>query len=322
MLPRRTVLTAAGVLGAFTAAKYFMRFTAADPKPKATVSFEVPRGACDAHVHVIGEPHQFPFSPHRGYTPAPATADELLEVLRFLNLDRVVIVTPTIYDTNSATLAAIKQLGRERARGIALIEKRTSSQTLDSMTETGIAGLRLFLGGGGVFDATAAAKRLHTVSDFARERGLHLEISTPPDVIAALVAELGSSPVPLVLDCFAWLAGGVEQPGFDAVLSLVSSGQAYVKLAEPYRVSKKGPDYRDLVPVVQALVAANPDRLLWGSGWPHVDSASVPGREKTDLAPNLFIDTGHIFNLFAPWVPDAEMRRKILVDNPARLYGF
>ena len=322
MLTRRTVLTAAGALGAFTAAKYFMRFTAADPKPKATVSFEVPRGACDAHVHVIGEPQQFPFSPHRDYTPPPATADELLEVLRFLNLDRVVIVTPGVYDSNSATLAAIKQLGRERPRGIALIEETTSSQALDSMMETGIAGLRLFLGGGRVFDATAAVKRLHTVSDFARERGLHLQISTPPDVIAALLAELDASPVPLVLDCFAWLAGGVEQPGFDAVLSLVSSGRAYVKLAEPYRVSKKGPDYRDLLPVVQAFVATNPDRLLWGSGWPHVDSASVPGREKTDLAPNLSVDTGHIFNLLAEWVPDAEMRRKILVDNPARLYGF
>ncbi|HLZ07211.1 MAG TPA: amidohydrolase family protein, partial [Chloroflexota bacterium] len=102
----------------------------------------------------------------------------------------------------------------------------------------------------------------------------------------------------------------------------VKSRRAYVKLSEPYRLSKKAPEYGDLVPVVRALLAANPDRLLWGSGWPHVDSTPVAGRSNTDLAPNLPVDTGHLLNLFASWVPDAEIRHTILVKNPARLYGF
>lgn len=320
MLTRRTALKAAGVLGASMAATYTMRVSAADQEPKAA-TFEIPRGACDTHVHIIGQPDKFPMARRRDYTPPPATADELFEVLKLLNFDRVVIVTPTIYDTDSATLAAIRQLGPDRAKGIVVADEDTPPGILNSMKEGGIVGIRVFLGGG-AFKAAAAAKRLQTKFDLAKERGWHLQISMPPDVVAALRAQLGSAPVPLVLDAFGWVAGGVEQPGFDAVLSLLKSGQAYVKLAEPYRVSKQGPDYPDLVPVVEALVAANPDRLLWGSGWPHVDSSAVPGRAATDLAPNLPIDPVHLLNLFAAWVPDAQTRRKILVDNAARLYGF
>jgi predicted TIM-barrel fold metal-dependent hydrolase len=189
------------------------------------------------------------------------------------------------------------------------------------MMKGGIAGIRLFLGGGD-FRPAAAARHLQTAIDLANVRGWHLDVSAPPDVVAALAPQLAACPVPLVLDYFGWVAGGVQQPGFEAVLSLVKSGRAYVKLAEPYRLSKKAPEYGDLVPVVRALVAANPDRLLWGSGWPHVDSTPVAGRSNTDLAPNLHVDTGHLFNLFARWVPDAERRRTILVENPARLYGF
>ena len=258
----------------------------------------------------------------RDYTPPPATVDQLREVLQFLNFDRVVIVTPDVYGTdNSATLAAIRRLGQDRARGVAWVAETTSSEVLDSMRAGGIAGIRVSLDQGGVFKAATAAKRLQIKFDLAKKRGLHLQIATPPDVIAAVVAQFASSPVPVVLDTFGWAEGGVKQPGFSEVLSLVKSGWAYVKLSEPYRLSKKGPDYPDLVPVVQALVAANPDRLLWGSGWPYV-SGAVPGREKEDLAPGLPIDAGHLLNLFAAWVPDAETRRKILVDNPARLYGF
>jgi predicted TIM-barrel fold metal-dependent hydrolase len=317
MLTRRRVLaTASAFCVSTTSARHA---SAAGPKPKETIAFEVPHGACDTHVHVVGEPAEFPMSPERDYTPPAATADGLIEALRFLNFDRVVIVTPTIYgDDNTATIAAIRQIGRDRARGIALVDQSASPAILDAMMDEGIVGVRLFLYGGGVFDPAAAAKRLQAKIDLARRRGWHIQISTPPDVIAALATQLAASSVPLVLEYFGWLAGGVDQPGFEEILSLVKSGRAYVKLAEPYRLSKNAPDYPDLVPVVQALVAANPDRVLWGSGWPHVDS----GHAKADVAPNLPVDAGHLLNLLAAWVPDADNRRKILVDNPARLYGF
>src|ERR1700730_9112137 len=311
MLRRRTALTTAGIFGCFMAASYFLRVPAAGPKPKTPIAFEVPRGACDAHVHVIGEPKEFPLSVDRDYTPPTATADELRELLQFLNFDRVVIVTPDVYGTdNSSTLSAIRQLGQDRARGVGWIAETTPSDVLDSMRAAGIVGIRLSLDQGGVFNAQTAAKRRWD-----------LQTGTPPEVIAALVTQLASCPVPVVFDTFGWVEGGVEQAGFDAVLSLVKSGRADGKLSVSYRLSKKGPNYPDLMPVVQALVAANPDRLLWGSGWPFV-SGPVPGRAKVDLTPHLPLDAGHLLNLFAGWVPDAGTRRKILVANPARIYGF
>lgn len=295
---------------------------AAGPKPKTPVAFQVPAGACDAHVHVIGDLAEFPMSPDRDYTPPPATVDELRSLMRFLHFDRVVIVTPDVYGTdNSATLAAIKALGQERARGVAWVAKAASSAALDAMKAAGVTGMRVGLFGGKNFDASAAAKHLEAKFAVAKRQGWHLQFSVPPFVIAALEARLSSSPVPLVFTSFGWAQGGVKQPGFDSLLSLTKSGLAYVKLSEPYRLSKNGPNYPDLVPVVEALLAANPDRLLWGSGWPYV-AGPIPGRPTTEITPDLPIDAGHLLNLFAAWVPSAETRRKILVDNPARLYGF
>ena len=295
---------------------------AAGSEPKTPVAFDVPRGACDTHVHVIGNPAKFPMSRSRDYTPPPATVDELRAMLQFLGLDRVVIVTPDIYGTdNSATLAAVKELGHDRARGVAWVAETTPTEALDFMRAAGIVGMRVNLYGGKHFDAAVAAKRLKAKFDFAQKQKWHLQFSEPPFVVSALKAQLASSPVPIVFTYFGWAEGGVDEPGFDAVISLVKSGLAYVKLSEPYRLSKKGPDYPDLVPVVHALLAANPDRVLWGSGWPYV-SGAVPGRSVTAITPDLPIDAGHLLNLLATWVPDVETRRKILVDNPTRLYGF
>jgi predicted TIM-barrel fold metal-dependent hydrolase len=105
-------------------------------------------------------------------------------------------------------------------------------------------------------------------------------------------------------------------------VSLVKSGRAYAKLSGSYRASKQAPDYPDVLPLAKALLDANPDRLVWGSDWPHPDSVVTPNRKATDIAPYYPLDDGHLLSLLATWVPDAETRRKILVDNPARLYGF
>jgi predicted TIM-barrel fold metal-dependent hydrolase len=115
----------------------------------------------------------------------------------------------------------------------------------------------------------------------------------------------------------------VQQPGFDALVNLVKSGKAYVKLsAAADQVSKQAPDYADVVPLAKALVAANAQRVLWGTDWPHPDSRILPERKNTDIAPLLQTDDGRVLNLLPVWVPDPSVRRTILVDNPARLYGF
>ncbi len=221
MLTRRALFKTASALCVSMA--NLKRVSAAGPKPNTTVAFDVPRGACDAHVHVVGERKEFTMSPERDYTPPAATADDLVEMLKFLNIERAVIVTPTVYgNDNSVTLAAIEKLGRDRARGVALVDETTSSERLDSMMKGGITGIRLFLGGG-VFRPAAAAKHLQTAIDLANVRGWHLDISAPPDVVAALAPQLAACPVPVVLGYFGWVAGGVQQPGFEAVLSLVKS---------------------------------------------------------------------------------------------------
>lgn len=286
------------------------------PLAKTPVAFTIPAGACDSHVHVIGELDQFPMSSDREYTPPPATADELRTQMQLLKIDRVVIVTPDVYAiNNSATLAAIEHIGRDRARGVARVGERTPPETFSSMRSRGIEGIRLSL------SPTTPSKYLENNFELAMKYDWHAEIVGPPEVVASLLPQLSRSPVPLVIDTFGWAQGGIEEDGFDALLSLVRSGQAYVKLSEPYRLSKMKPDYPDLAPVVSALVAANADRLLWGSGWPYL-SGSQPGRRKEEITPGLPMDAGHLLNVFAAWVPDAQLRHKILVDNPARLYRF
>jgi predicted TIM-barrel fold metal-dependent hydrolase len=143
-------------------------------------------------------------------------------------------------------------------------------------------------------------------------------------VIDAIADQIAASPIPIVFDHFggAQASSGTRQPGFDALLSLVRSGKAYVKISGAYRSSNAAPDYADVAPLAKVLIAANPQRILWGSDWPHPDSSIVAGRKATDVAPLLQIDDGRVLNQLAAWAPDAAQRKTILVDNPARLYGY
>ena len=114
----------------------------------------------------------------------------------------------------------------------------------------------------------------------------------------------------------------MQQPGFSDLVELVRSGKAYVKISGAYRSSTAAPEYADVAPLARALIAANVERVVWGTDWPHPDAATVAGRKATDLAPLLQIDDGRVMNQLAVWAPDAAVRKTILVDNPARLYGF
>jgi len=133
-----------------------------------------------------------------------------------------------------------------------------------------------------------------------------------------------SAPVPVVFDHFglAQASLGPSQAGFGSLLSMVRSGKAYVKISGAYRVSTQGPDYPDVAPLAKALIAANPQRILWGTDWPHPGGGPLPGHSAADLAPLLQIDDGRLLNQLAAWAPDPGLRRTILVENPARLYGF
>ena len=153
-------------------------------------------------------------------------------------------------------------------------------------------------------------------------RDWHIEIYTRLSVIEAIKDQVITSPVPISFDHFGGAQGplGVKQPGFDTLLGLVKSGKSYVKISAPYRSSKQSPDFSDVGPLAKALVSANPQRIIWGTDWPH--PAQIPGRPIDQITPLYQIDDGRDLNLVAAWVPDAATRKVILVDNPSKLYGF
>jgi predicted TIM-barrel fold metal-dependent hydrolase len=143
-------------------------------------------------------------------------------------------------------------------------------------------------------------------------------------VISAIKDLVATSPVPVVFDHFggAQAEFGVDQPGFSDLLALVTSGKAYVKISGAYRASKLAPDYPDAAALARALIAANVERIVWGTDWPHPNSVTLPDKKPTEVTPLYQIDDGRLLNQLPVWAPDAAIRKTILVDNPARLYGF
>jgi predicted TIM-barrel fold metal-dependent hydrolase len=292
-------------------------------QPRTPVGFRVPPGACDCHVHVFGRASEFAFVAKRGYTPPPASADELLKLQNALSFSRVVIVQPSVYGTdNSCTLDGMRQLGPERARGVAVIDDNTTDDALKEMHAVGIRGVRVNLETGGVSDPAISRRDLNAAIKRVAPLGWHVQVYTRLSVVEAVHDDVMKSAVPVVFDHFggAQATAGIDQPGFAALLALVRAGKAYVKVSGHYRSSTKAPAFDDVAPLARALIAANPDRIVWGTDWPHPHHAE-PGKEG-EITPSFDIDDGLALAQLPRWAPTAATRRKILVDNPARLYGF
>lgn len=292
-------------------------------QPRTAPVFSVPFGACDCHVHVFGTAAEFPFAAKRGYTPPPASADELLRLQRSLFLSRVVIVQPSVYGSdNACALDGLRRLG-DRARGVAVIDAATAQEALDLMHRAGVRGIRVNLETAGETDPNAARRNLLAAVERVAPLGWHVQIYTRLSVIRELADDIARLPTPIVIDHFggAPATGGTEQGGFSDLLALVKAGYAYVKVSAAYRSSEKAPAYEDVGPLARALIEANPDRIVWGTDWPH-PHAAAPGKALREPAPFYDIDDGLALNQLEDWAPDAAIRRKILVDNPARLYDF
>lgn len=272
-------------------------------------SFAMPTGATDTHSHVIGLPPDYPFVPERSYTPPEASLAAYQAMHRSLGIDRAVIVTPSVHGTdNRITLEAIKGYG-SNARGIAVVDETISDAELQDLHDGGIRGLRLnvlFGGGVGLHAFRPLAERIGAM-------GWHVQllIHVGRD-LASIAADIRILGVPVVIDHMGYLEteAGLEHPGFQLLLDLVRDGVAWVKLSGCDRISVQHPEYRDAIPTALALVEAAPDHMVWGTDWPHVS--------KADAMP----DTGILLNRLADYAPDPAMRQRILVDNPARLYGF
>ena len=321
------MLTRHSMMLASIAAGVMMNNRAASARaaqPATAVNFDVPAGACDSHTHIHPDPAKFPFFSGRVYTPELASPEEMTALHKALHMERVVIVTPSIYGTdNSPTLFGMAARG-PTARGVAVIDDKTSESDLDAMGKAGIRGVRLNLATGGVNDPNVARTRFTNAVERMKARGWHVQIYTTLPLISAVKDQMMASPVPVVFDHFggAEAARGVEQPGFADLVDLVKAGKAYVKISGAYRSSKLGPDFADCTPLAKALIGANPERIIWGTDWPHPDSVTPPGKQISDVTPLFQIDDGRLLNQLPVWAPDAATRKTILVDNPAQLYGF
>jgi predicted TIM-barrel fold metal-dependent hydrolase len=321
MLTRRSIVLASIAAGVTMPNRTALAKAA---QPSTAVNFNIPPGACDCHTHIHGDPEKFPLFAGRVYTPEPASPEEMAALHKALHIERVVIVTPSVYGPdNSATLFGIKARGAT-ARGVAVIDDKTPESDLDAMNQAGIRGIRLNLATGGVSDPAVGRSRFQAAVDRVKNRNWHIQMFTGPAMITGIKDLVAASPVPVVFDHFGGAQArlGVEQPGFADMLELVRTGKAYVKISGAYRASSLAPDYTDVIPLARALISANPDRILWGSDWPHPDSVTPPDKKPTDVTPLLQIDDGRLLDQLPVWAPDADTREKILVDNPARLYGF
>jgi len=318
-----TITRREALIGA-TALALSRRAFAKASQPSTAVNFSVPPNACDTHTHIFGDPVKFPFWSGRVYTPESALPAEMAALHRALHLQRVVIVTPSIYGTdNSATIYGMKAYGKG-ARGVAVIGDKTSEADLDSMARAGFKGIRINLTTAGQDNGALARTRFQAAVERVKSRHWHIQMYVSPAVIAAIKDLVMSSPVPVVFDHFGGIdtVHGLAQPGFPDLIELVRSGKAYVKISGAYRASMTAPDYPDLAPFAKALLAANADRIVWGTDWPHPNSNPPPGRAATELNPVYQIDDGRLMNLLPVWAPDPAVREKILVDNPARLYEY
>jgi predicted TIM-barrel fold metal-dependent hydrolase len=315
MLTRREVLIAAAASRAMFAKA---------SQPATPVNFAIPAHACDCHTHMVGDPARFPFLPGRTFTPETALPEEMSALHRALHIERVVMVTPSFYGTdNSCLLYGIKARGAT-GRGIAVIDDKTPESDLDAMGKAGVRGIRLNLQTTGAVEPAVGRQRFQAAVARLKSRGWHIQVYSGLAVVSAIKDLVLDAPIPVVFDHFggARAALGLDQPGFADLVELVHSGKAYVKISGAYRASTQAPDYADVIPFAKALIAANAERVVWGTDWPHPDTTIIPGRRPTDIAPMLQIDDGRLLNQFAVWAPDAAIRKKILVDNPARLYRF
>jgi predicted TIM-barrel fold metal-dependent hydrolase len=288
------------------------------------VDFEMPRGACDCHTHVFGPGTSFPWWDGRSYTPGDASIADLNALHKMLGIDRVVVVHPSPYGpNNTCSTDAIRQMS-PRARGVAVINQSTITDLdLTALHNAGIRGVRANLQTAGVSDPNVAWATLKSTADRIAPLGWHLQTYTNLATIAALADKLKTLPVPLVVDHFGHADAklGATQAGFAELVALVRSGQAYVKISGSYRISTD-PVRADVPPLARALIDANAERVVWGTDWPH-PGGGARGQCAPDLIePFIAEDDGAALNRLNRWCQSRRELTRILVDNPAGLYGF
>ena len=282
-----------------------------DPQPRKP-RHTIPAGAIDCHCHVFEDQRQYPLVAHRSYTPPLAPLSEYLRLIDTLGVERTVQVNASTYGyDNSITLDVIAKLGQKRARGVAGIAPDAGEHTVKRLHDGGMRGVRLSTMVKGYGGPELLDRFAQKIKPFGWHVQLHVDRVAE---LAALETQLLAHPTPIVFDHLGRVRGaeGVSAPGFQALLRILKQrDDCWVKLSSWYRLSDSGPPaYADMKPLVQALIAARADRVVWGSNWPH------------PIWDGFMPNDGNLLDLLCDWAPDAATLKRILVANPAQLYGF
>jgi 2-pyrone-4,6-dicarboxylate lactonase len=268
----------------------------------------LPPKAADCHCHVFGPPDQYPWAANRLYTPPPVSLEDYLAMLRAVGFERGVMVQTGLYGNDNSFIVDAIKAHPGTLRGIALIGETVTDRALRDLADAGVRGFRVNRTAKTGLSFEVARKLAERVKDMGWHVQFLLDAEDHPD----LDTMLGSFATEVVIDHMGRPdpAKGVNAPGFQALIRLLKSGRGWAKLSAPYRTSQQEPPYGDITPFAHALVAAAPDRLVWGSDWPHV------------LLEKTMPNDGDLVDQIAVWVPDEAVRKRILVDNAERLYGF
>jgi 2-pyrone-4,6-dicarboxylate lactonase len=268
----------------------------------------LPAAACDAHCHVFGPAARFPYAPERRYTPVDVPKEHLFGLHRHLGLSRGVIVQASCHGSDNRALVDALEAGQGRYRGIAMVKADVTEAALRELHRAGVRGVRFnfvrHLGAGAAFDAMRA------VIGKIGPLGWHVVVHFDADRLADLAAELTSIPLPVIIDHMGRpdASLGTQQKPFQLLLELVRDPRFWVKVSGAERITRQGPPYDDAVPFARALMQAIPDRVLWGTDFPHPNiRPPIP-------------DDGALVDLLARLAPAPAELQALLVDNPTRLY--
>jgi predicted TIM-barrel fold metal-dependent hydrolase len=295
-----------------------MATAAQNPDAGLEPAFPAPANACDAHFHVFGPAEKYPYdTADLRYQPPYAPLADYLPLARRLGFGRFVFVQPSAYGLdNSCLLDAMKEVAPQARRAIVhLDENRADDTLLAALNAAGVRGVRINVSPVRKPEAGLADRlrpKIVRTAEICRARGWHVDFLLPGWLIVELMATLRALPVPFSVAHMGLFPapGGAQQPGFQEFLRLADDGsrRCWVKLTGVYRLSQHA-TFADATPFAEALLARVPDRLIWGSDYPHLSFHDRVG-------------TIALYNLLDQWVPDAAMRKRILVDNPAALFGF
>ena len=277
---------------------------------------------CDTHVHVIGALAHYPMVVERQYTPDTASTADLQQHLQRQGMRRVIVVQPSVYGTNNQCLLDALEAMPTQARGIAVCDPSVQQAELQQLDARGVRGLRLNFESANNHSVDALRDALKYWAPRMAELGWHLQVYAPFAVMAACAPVIAQLPVPVVLDHFAlWphhTTPAQDTPAEKAITQLLTDGHIYIKLSASYRLPTYAPD--SLTALAHRLLETRPDRLLWGSDWPHTNRD--PGVKPHQVSRYRPIDPQQLRTERQAWLCNSEWQRCVLIDNPERLYRF